>query len=205
MLKGQGKKEDILTVSDGYARNYLFPRKWAMEASPAAVKEIQRKRAAEEQQEKERREEAAALAKTLEGKELRLTAKCGETGRLYGSVTNQEIADALKHQLGFETDKRKIDCEPIRQTRRVFVHRQCIFGHFGQNEGARDRRFPGVSSESHRRKEAAQLESQDLMRITPPNSTDAERSVLGAAMQDVGAATLAGRNAAGRRFLSVGA
>ena len=115
-VKGQGKKEDIITVSDGYARNYLFPRKWAMEAKPAAVKEIQRKRAAEEQLERERRDEAMALAKSLEGKAIRVTAKCGETGRLYGSITNQEIADALKKQFGFEVDKRKIDCEPIRQT-----------------------------------------------------------------------------------------
>jgi len=115
-VKGQGKKEDILTVSDGYARNYLFPRKWAMEATSAALKEIQRKRVAEEQQEKDRLNEAVALAKSLDGKVVRMAAKCGETGRLYGSVTNQEIADALKQQYGFETDKRKIDCDPIRQT-----------------------------------------------------------------------------------------
>jgi large subunit ribosomal protein L9 len=115
-VKGQGKKEDILTVSDGYARNYLFPRKWAMEATPTSMKEIARRRAAEEQQEKGRRDEAAALAKSLDGKVLHVAAKCGETGRLYGSVTNQEIADALRQQYGFETDKRKIDCEPIRQT-----------------------------------------------------------------------------------------
>ena len=115
-VKGQGKKEDILTVSDGYARNYLFPRKWAVEAKPAAIKEIERKRAAEEQQEKERRDEAQTLADSLDGKVIRVTAKCGETGRLYGSVTNQEIADALKQQYGVTVDKRKIDCEPIRQT-----------------------------------------------------------------------------------------
>jgi large subunit ribosomal protein L9 len=114
-VKGQGKKEDILTVSDGYARNYLFPRKWALEATPAAMKEIQRKRGAEEQQEKERMGEAAALAKSLDGKVIRVSAKCGDTGRLYGSVTNQEIADALKQQYGFETDKRKIVCDPIHQ------------------------------------------------------------------------------------------
>ena len=115
-VKGQGKKEDILTVSDGYARNYLFPRKWAVEATPASVKEIQRKRAAEAQQEAERRQEAQQQADALSGKVIRVTAKCGETGRLYGSVTNQEIADELKKQYGFEADKRKIDCEPIRQT-----------------------------------------------------------------------------------------
>ncbi len=115
-VKGQGKKEEILTVSDGFARNYLFPRKWAVEATPAAIKEIERKRAAEENAEKERRAQAQAQAKAMENRVIRVTAKCGETGRLYGSVTNFEIADALKQQYGFEVDKRKIDCEPIRQT-----------------------------------------------------------------------------------------
>ena len=115
-VKGQGKKEDILTVSDGFARNYLFPRKWAVEATPASIREIERKRAAEEQLEKERRAEATALAKSLDGKVINISAKCGDTGRLYGSVTTQEIADALKQQYGIDADKRKIDCEPIRQT-----------------------------------------------------------------------------------------
>ncbi|HPJ02541.1 MAG TPA: 50S ribosomal protein L9 [Candidatus Limiplasma sp.] len=115
-VKGQGKKEDILTVSDGYARNYLFPRKWAVEATPASIKEIERKRAAEEQQEKERRQTAQDEAKALSGKVIRVTAKSGDTGRLYGSVTNQEIADELKKQYGFEIDKRKVECDPIRQT-----------------------------------------------------------------------------------------
>ena len=115
-VKGQGKKEDILTVSDGYARNYLFPRKWAVEATPASIKEIERKRAAEEQLEKERRQAAQDEAKALSGKVIRVTAKSGDTGRLYGSVTNQEIADELKKQYGFEIDKRKVECDPIRQT-----------------------------------------------------------------------------------------
>lgn len=115
-VKGQGKKEDILTVSDGYARNYLFPRKWAMEATPASIKDIERKRAAEEQKERERRAEAQEQAQALAGKVIRVTAKSGETGRLYGSVTNQEIADELKKQYGYEADKRKVECEPIRQT-----------------------------------------------------------------------------------------
>lgn len=115
-VKGQGKKEDILNVSDGYARNYLFPRKWAVEATPASIKEIERKRAAEEQLEKERREAAQEQAKALNDKVIRITAKSGDTGRLYGSVTNQEIADELKKQYGFEVDKRKIECDPIRQT-----------------------------------------------------------------------------------------
>ena len=65
---------------------------------------------------------------------MRVTAKCGETGRLYGSVTNQEIADALKQQYGFETDKRKIDCEPIHQTGEYDVIRERVRRCFRQDE-----------------------------------------------------------------------
>ncbi|HNW85729.1 MAG TPA: 50S ribosomal protein L9 [Candidatus Limiplasma sp.] len=114
-VKGTGKKSEVLNVSDGFARNYLFPRKWAVEATPAAVKEVERKHALEEKLEAERREEAAQRAAALKGKTIQLVAKCGEKGRLYGSITAQEIADALKAQHGVEVEKRKIECEPIRQ------------------------------------------------------------------------------------------
>ncbi|MEA4999840.1 MAG: 50S ribosomal protein L9 [Candidatus Limiplasma sp.] len=114
-VKDIGKKDTILNVSDGYARNFLFPRKWAMEASPAAIKEVERKRALEEKLEAERRAEATQRAASLSGKTIQLTAKCGEKGRLYGSITAQEIVDALKAQHGVEVDKRKLECEPIRQ------------------------------------------------------------------------------------------
>ena len=87
-----------------------------MEASPAAVKEIERKHALEEKLEAERRAEAMGRAAALKGKEIRLTAKCGEKGRLYGSITGQEIADALREQHGVDVEKRRIECEPIRQT-----------------------------------------------------------------------------------------
>ena len=115
-VKGTGKKSEILNVSDGFARNYLFPRKWAMEATPAAVKEIERKHALEEKLETERREEALRRAAELKGKTIQLSAKCGEKGRLYGSITGQEIADALREQHGVDVEKRRIECEPIRQT-----------------------------------------------------------------------------------------
>ena len=115
-VKGTGKKSEILNVSDGFARNYLFPRKWAMEASPSAVKEIERRHALEEKMEAERRAEASEKAAALKNQVITIAAKCGEKGRLYGSITSQEIADALKQQHGIEIDKRKIDCEPIRQT-----------------------------------------------------------------------------------------
>ncbi|MCL1855666.1 MAG: 50S ribosomal protein L9 [Clostridia bacterium] len=114
-MKGTGKKGEIVNVSDGYARNFLFPRKWAMEATPAAIKEVERKRAQEQKLEQERREEAMMKAATLRGKVIHVKARGGEKGRLYGSVTSQEIADALKEQHGVEVDKRRIGCEAIRQ------------------------------------------------------------------------------------------
>ena len=115
-VKDIGKKSEVLNVSDGYARNYLFPRKWAMEATPAAVKEIERKHALEEKLEAERRDEANRRAAALNGKTIEMKAKCGEKGRLYGSITAQEVADALKAQHGVDVDKRKVEVEPIRQT-----------------------------------------------------------------------------------------
>ena len=114
-VKGMGKKQDIVNVSDGYARNFLFPKKLAMEATPGAAREVERRVAAERQREAERRAAAEKTAASLRGKVINVTAKCGAQGRLYGSVTGQEIADALKGQHGVDVDKRKIDLsEPIR-------------------------------------------------------------------------------------------
>lgn len=108
-VKGTGKKEEIVNVSDGYARNFLFPRKLAVESTPGAAKEIERKKAAERQREMERRAEAEKKAGVLRGKVINVAAKCGAQGRLYGSVTGQEIAEALKKQYQVDVDKRKID------------------------------------------------------------------------------------------------
>ena len=108
-VKGTGKKEEIVNVSDGYARNFLFPKKLAVESTPGAAKEIERKRAAERQREMERRAEAEKKAGVLRGKVINVAAKCGAQGRLYGSVTGQEIAEALKKQYQGDVDKRKID------------------------------------------------------------------------------------------------
>ena len=108
-VKGTVKKEEIVTVSDGYARNFLFPKKLAVESTPGAAKEIERKKAAERQREMERRAEAEKKAGVLRGKVINVAAKCGAQGRLYGSVTGQEIAEALKKQYQVDVDKRKID------------------------------------------------------------------------------------------------
>lgn len=114
-VKGTGKKEEIVNVSDGYARNFLFPKRLAVEATPGAAKEIERKKEAERKREMERRAEAEKKAMSLRGKVITVKVKCGAQGRLYGSVTGQEIADALNAQYQVTIDKRKIDMgDPIR-------------------------------------------------------------------------------------------
>ena len=116
-VKNVGKRDDILTVSDGYARNFLFPQKLAAEATPGALKEIQRKRAAQDAREAEMLAEAKSKAAALKDKVITLEVKCGEKGRLYGSVTSAEVAEALEKQHGVQVDKRKIDIgDPIRET-----------------------------------------------------------------------------------------
>ena len=115
-IKGVGKKQEIVNVSDGYARNFLFPRKWAMEATENAVKVVERKREAERRKEAEARAAAEETAAKLKNKVVVLKVKCGEKGRLYGSVTAQEVADAVKAGYEYEIDKRKVEIkEPVRQ------------------------------------------------------------------------------------------
>ena len=115
-VRNMGKRDDILTVSDGYARNFLFPQKLAAEATPGTLKEIERKRAAQDAREAELKAEAQAKAELLKNKVIVLQVKCGEKGRLYGSVTSAEVAEALEKQHGIKADKRKIDIgDPIRE------------------------------------------------------------------------------------------
>ena len=115
-VKNVGKRDDILTVSDGYARNFLFPQKLAAEATAGALKEIERKRAAQDAREAEMLAEAKNKAAALKDKVITLSVKCGDKGRLYGSVTNAEVAEALEKQHGVKVDKRKIDIgDPIRE------------------------------------------------------------------------------------------
>ncbi len=115
-VKNIGKRDDILNVSDGYARNFLFPQKLAAEATPGALKEIERKKAARDAREAEQLAEAKAKADGLKGKVIELAIKCGDKGRLYGSVTTAEVAGELEKQHGIKVDKHKIDLgEPIKE------------------------------------------------------------------------------------------
>lgn len=116
-IKGSGKKDQIIEVSDGYARNYLLPRKLAAEATAEAVNSIERAKQAEKHREDVKRDEAEQQARALKGKVVIVKVRAGEGGRLYGSITTQEIADALKAQHGITLDKRKIElAEAIRAT-----------------------------------------------------------------------------------------
>ena len=107
-VKGKGKKGQLLEVSDGYARNYMLPRKIAIEATADAVntKNMNDKAAAEKAAKE--RAEAMEISHKLRAMTLVVKAKGGGAGRLFGSVTNQEIADALKATTGITLDKRKI-------------------------------------------------------------------------------------------------
>ena len=107
-VKGKGKKGQMLEVSDGYARNFMLPRKLAVEATADAVNTMRMNDKAAAEKAAKERAEAMETSKKLREMILTVTAKGGGAGRLFGSVTNQEIADALKAKTGIALDKRKI-------------------------------------------------------------------------------------------------
>lgn len=107
-VKGKGKKGQMLDISDGYARNFMLPRKLAMEATPDAINTMRMNDKAAAEKAAKEKAEALAVSKELRAMTLAVTAKGGGAGRLFGSVTNQEIADALKAKTGIALDKRKI-------------------------------------------------------------------------------------------------
>lgn len=122
-VRGSGKKDDIIEVSEGFARNYLLPRKLATIATAEALNSVQRSKEAQAHREEVKRQEAEVKARELKGKVIVLNARGGENGKLYGSVTGDMIADALKQQHGIEIDKRKIEQEePIRAAGQSFIN-----------------------------------------------------------------------------------
>ena len=106
-VKGKGKKGQILEVSDGYARNFMLPKKLAIEATPDAINTMRMNDKATQERIAREKAEALATSKKLREMTVTVTAKGGGNGRLFGSVTNAEIADALAKQ-GVKLDKRKI-------------------------------------------------------------------------------------------------
>lgn len=113
-VKGQGKKGELVNVSDGYARNFLFPRDLASPADAAAMNDLKNKADAAAFHKKEEKEAAEKTAGLLGGKTVKVTARAGQNGKLFGSVTAKEVAQELESQYGIAADKRKLEMEDIK-------------------------------------------------------------------------------------------
>ncbi len=107
-IKNVGRKEQIIEANDGYARNYLFPKKLAIEASKDNMLKLQAKRTSEENKKKAEIEANREIAKKIEKMELQIKVKAGENGKIFGGITAKEIAEELKKQYKFEVDKKKV-------------------------------------------------------------------------------------------------
>ena len=127
-VKGKGKKGQMLEVSDGYARNFMLPKKLAIEATPDAINTMRMNDKATQERIAREKAEALEVSKKLRSLTVTVTAKGGGAGRLFGSVTNQEIADALEKTGGIKLDKRKIVMgDPIKSVGTYTV--QCKLGY----------------------------------------------------------------------------
>ena len=115
-VKGTGKKGEIVEVSDGYARNFLLPRKLATPADNAAVNAANIQKSAAQHRKFTAGVKARETAQKLDGKRITIHARVGENGKLFGAITGKEVAAALKEQLDLDIDKKKIAIDPIKST-----------------------------------------------------------------------------------------
>lgn len=114
-VKSLGKKGDLVNASDGYARNFILPKKLGLEATPKNLNDLKLQKAAEEKRQKEILDEAKTLAKEIESITVNMYIKAGEGGRTFGSISSKEISSVLKEQHGFDIDKKKLQLpEPIK-------------------------------------------------------------------------------------------
>ena len=115
-VKSLGKKGDIVNVNDGYARNFILPKKLGLEANNKNLNDLKLKKANDEKIAQEQLEEAQELGKKIEAGKVELAIKVGEGGRTFGSVSTKEIAAAVKEQMGYDIDKKKMQLpNPIRE------------------------------------------------------------------------------------------
>ena len=110
-VKGSGKKGELVTVSDGYARNFLLKKGLAIEATPAAVNELNMAKKSKEFHEEAQYQQCVESASKIDGKTVSVKAKAGVGGKLFGSVTAKEIAAAVREAYGIDVDKRKISLD----------------------------------------------------------------------------------------------
>ena len=115
-IKGVGKKDEIINASDGYARNYLFPKKLAVEANAENMAKLNNKKEAANYRKDVEKQNAEELAKKLKGIMLKIKVKAGENGKIFGGVTSKEISDNLKYQYNFDIDKKKIELKETIKT-----------------------------------------------------------------------------------------
>lgn len=108
-VKSQGKKGDLINVSDGYANNFLLPKGLAKLATKQAMNELEGKKGAEQYKRNQEELKAANIAERMKDVKVKLSAKAGKEGKLFGSLTSKDVAQALKEQFNIEVDKRKID------------------------------------------------------------------------------------------------
>lgn len=113
-VKSLGKAGTLVNVNDSYARNYIIPRKLGVEANAANLNNLKLRNANEEKIEAAKVENANAVKKALEGKVITVKVKTGKDGKLFGAVTAQDVAEAIKETIGMEVDKKKIVMEPIK-------------------------------------------------------------------------------------------
>ena len=115
-IKGVGKKDEIINASDGYARNFLFPKKLALEANSENSAKLKARQESNDYREDVEKQEAVKMAEKLKGILLKVKVKAGENGKIFGGVTAKEISDELKKQYNFDIDKKKIDVKETIKT-----------------------------------------------------------------------------------------
>lgn len=122
-IKGLGNEGDVVEVNDGYGRNFLLPRGLAVEASASNLALLKQRQEKEKREAMKALQEAQHAAALLNGKSVRITARAGEGGRLFGSITSQDIADAIKNTFKITVDKKRIGLEtPIKSAGRYRVN-----------------------------------------------------------------------------------
>lgn len=114
-VKGHGKKGELCNVSDGYARNFLFPKKLAIEANATAMNELRNREESKAHHIAEKKKTAEETAAKLDGKQIEITAKAGASGKLFGAVTAKEIAAEIKKKFDIDIDRRKMQVADIKQ------------------------------------------------------------------------------------------
>lgn len=120
-IKGVGKKDDIINATDGYARNYLFPKKLALEANVENMSKLNSKKESNQYKKDMEKQKAEEIAKKLKGIRLKLIVKAGENGRIFGGITSKEISEELSKQYKIDIDKKKIILDDTIKSLGVFT------------------------------------------------------------------------------------